>query len=345
MPSKTRVRMAMGVLAVASLLAGCGTANGTSNTPSQNTSNTTNSTTVASTNTVGNQTAPTFPSYTGPVVVTYTGGAVTKPELEQQYNLLIVLFGATKQEGKLQFARDYGSFKYLLGQAMSAVKTPVNTTLAQQYATQSLTQLVGAQGLYSTQAALQAKFKTLGLTEQDLILYYDKLLYIKQFLDSKTTGVHATDAAAQAYYKSHLTSYMTVTVNHILVSTLAKAQSIEAQLKAGANFAKLADKYSTDPGVKQNHGQYANAPVSEFVTQFAQACETLKIGQISDPVHTQYGYHVMRVDKRTVQTFAQAKSAILQTLSQPLVQKQQQAMEQAARKAANVKVVVSASAL
>ncbi|MCL6593866.1 MAG: peptidylprolyl isomerase, partial [Alicyclobacillus sp.] len=158
-------------------------------------------------------------------------------------------------------------------------------------------------------------------------------------LDQMKT-VQVTDQQAQDYYNQHTSDYLQVTVDQILVSSLDQAKNIEAQLKAGANFQKLADQYSIDPGVKENHGTYSDQLVSSFVPEFAQACKTLPIGQISDPVQTQYGYHILRVDKRTQLSFDQVKDNIKQQLLQQAQNDKEQEIYQSALKAANIQIKV-----
>jgi foldase protein PrsA len=182
--------------------------------------------------------------------------------------------------------------------------------------------------------------KSLGLTKDDLVQFMEQLQVIQDYLMDKSK---VTDKAAEAYYSAHPADFTPVSVHHILVKTLAEAQNIEKQLKAGANFEKLADKYSQDPGVTQNHGAYENMPPYQFVPEFAHACETQPIGAIGDPVHTQFGYHIIRVDKRSNKPlpFSQVKSDLVNKLEQ----EKQKAIYDAAVKRAKIQVVAKASDL
>lgn len=95
-----------------------------------------------------------------------------------------------------------------------------------------------------------------------------------------------------------------VRLRHILVATREQAQDVIAALKAGESFSALAAAVSTDPGSAQNGGVYDWAPALNYVDAFRNAALTLEIGAISDPVQTEFGFHVIQVmgrEERVVQ--------------------------------------------
>ncbi len=114
-------------------------------------------------------------------------------------------------------------------------------------------------------------------------------------------------------------------LRHILVRTEDEAKQIVAQLKKGTGFEKLAAEKSDDPGSKSRGGDLGWAALGRYVPQFGDAVKKMKKGQVSEtPVHTQFGWHVIRVDdERPLQfpTFEQAKGQILQTLQRQSVEK------------------------
>src|SRR5499427_6405158 len=92
-----------------------------------------------------------------------------------------------------------------------------------------------------------------------------------------------------------------VHARHILVATEGEAKDIEAQLKNGADFAALAKEKSKDPGAAEG-GDLGYFTKDQMVPEFAEAAFKLDKGQISDPVKTQFGWHIIKVeDKRTKQ--------------------------------------------
>jgi len=89
-----------------------------------------------------------------------------------------------------------------------------------------------------------------------------------------------------------------VHARHILVPTEAEANEIEAELKKGADFAALAKEKSKDPGAADG-GDLGYFTKDQMVPEFSEAAFKLDKGQVSDPVHTQFGWHIIKVeDKR-----------------------------------------------
>src|SRR6266545_4401033 len=102
---------------------------------------------------------------------------------------------------------------------------------------------------------------------------------VSQALFKKVTGdIKVSDADIKAYYASHKTQYVqpeSRDVRHILVQKKALADSLYAQLKAGANFAKLAKRYSKDPGSASNGGKLTVSK-GQTVAEFDKTAFSLK---------------------------------------------------------------------
>ena len=101
-----------------------------------------------------------------------------------------------------------------------------------------------------------------------------------------------------------------VHARHILVATEDEAKAIEAELKKGADFATLAKQKSKDPGAAEG-GDLGYFTKDQMVPEFAEVAFKLDKGQMSDPVKTQFGWHIIKVeDKRTkpTPTFDEVKS-------------------------------------
>jgi peptidyl-prolyl cis-trans isomerase C len=90
-----------------------------------------------------------------------------------------------------------------------------------------------------------------------------------------------------------------VRARHILVATESEAKDIEAQLKNGADFATLAKQKSKDPGAAEG-GELGYFTKDQMVPEFAEAAFKLDKGQISDPVKTQFGWHVIEVEDKRI---------------------------------------------
>ena len=144
---------------------------------------------------------------------------------------------------------------------------------------------------------------------------------------------------AQEEFIAHKDKYITRgkrVVRHILISTKTRsdadaktlADTVDKEAKAHPDqFDALVDKYSEDPGKSSNHGELADAgDPSRYVEEFAKAAAALKqSGEISLPVKTTFGFHIIKLIERTpdtVPTFAQAKAGIVKQLRNDYIDKQ-----------------------
>lgn len=113
-------------------------------------------------------------------------------------------------------------------------------------------------------------------------------------------------------YQQNPEQYATITVDHILVKTKAEAEAVYRQVTAPgatrADFLKLAKNVSIDPTAAQNSGALPPAtPASKFVKPFADAALAMKPGDISRPVHTPFGWHVIHLVDKQITPFAQIR--------------------------------------
>ena len=166
-------------------------------------------------------------------------------------------------------------------------------------------------------------------------------------------NVQVDDATAKAYYDAHKSDYQEVQARHILIrfkgspvplkegqkdlteeEALAKAQEIEKRLKAGEDFAKIAKEESADTGSGANGGELGMFKHGQMVKPFEDAAFALQPGQISDPVKSQFGYHVIQTEKVVNKTFEEARPDINGKLKPEMAKKKVDELE----KAANVKL-------
>lgn len=107
-----------------------------------------------------------------------------------------------------------------------------------------------------------------------------------------------TDKEIQDYYEAHkkdFTANNQVRASHILVKTEEEAKKLLDQIKKGVDFAKLAKANSIDTGSAKNGGDLGFFSRGQMVPEFERAAFGLKKGEISNPVKTQYGYHIIKV--------------------------------------------------
>lgn len=91
-----------------------------------------------------------------------------------------------------------------------------------------------------------------------------------------------------------------VDTKHILVKTKEEADEVYKKLKAGEDFKKLSDKYSTDKTAKSNDGRLGKINSSRLDSNYAQAAAKLKKGEFSQPVKSQFGYHIIYLNDKAV---------------------------------------------
>jgi peptidyl-prolyl cis-trans isomerase C len=127
----------------------------------------------------------------------------------------------------------------------------------------------------------------------------DKIL-MEMLLEQEGKASISEAALHQVYDEAvkQMAGEQEVRAQHILVDSEAEAKAILAELKNGADFAELAKQKSKDPGAA-NGGDLGYFTKDQMVPEFAQAAFALPVGGLSEPVKTQFGWHIIKVaDKR-----------------------------------------------
>lgn len=135
-----------------------------------------------------------------------------------------------------------------------------------------------------------------GLTEEQAKGEVRAQLVSEELFKKITGDVKVSDKEIRDYYDSHKAQYQqpeSREVRHILVQGKNLADQLYTQVKGGGNFAALAKKYSKDPGSASNGGKLTITK-GQTVPAFDRIAFSLKRGQISQPVKTQYGYHIIQ---------------------------------------------------
>ncbi len=135
----------------------------------------------------------------------------------------------------------------------------------------------------------------------------------------KTSAV--TDADVQAEYDKFVAANggKEYRARHILVETQAQAEAILASLKKGGKFEDIAKKQSKDPGSGANGGDLDWAAAGNYVKEFSDAMVALKKGEVSAPVKSQFGFHIIRLDdvrEAQLPALADVKPQIVQQMTQ-----------------------------
>jgi peptidyl-prolyl cis-trans isomerase C len=128
----------------------------------------------------------------------------------------------------------------------------------------------------------------------------------------------ATDAAMKKVYEEAVKQQgneQEVRARHILVPTEAEAKTILAEIKKGTDFAEMAKQKSKDPGAAAEGGDLGYFTKDQMVPEFAEQAFKMNKGDVSDPVKSQFGWHIIKVeDKRTkpAPTFEAVKDQVEQ---------------------------------
>lgn len=175
----------------------------------------------------------------------------------------------------------------------------------------------------------QAQLKQQGLSTTQVTDDIKAQLVSELIFKKVSSSVKVTDADVKKYYDSHTSQYGTPeqrVIAHILVKKKALADQLYTQIQGGADFATLAKKYSQDPGSKKQGGKLTISK-GQTVAPFDQTAFLIKTGQVSHPVKTEFGYHIIKaigpIKPAKTTAFKQVKESIRQQLLQ---QKKNEAM-------------------
>ena len=162
-------------------------------------------------------------------------------------------------------------------------------------------------------ATVDDELGKLDLTRADLqTLANDVLLF--QAVQTAVAEDGLDDEQLQRLYEDQILSFTTIDVLHILVDTEAEAQDVHEQVTApGATrktFEDLAMEVSTDTGSGANGGSLGQAVASTYVPEFGEAAVALEPGEISEPVQSEFGWHVIYLVDKQVTPIEEAKAQL-----------------------------------
>jgi foldase protein PrsA len=179
--------------------------------------------------------------------------------------------------------------------------------------------------------------KARNLSENDVKTALREQIILDKALAKQVT---ITPAQVKQYFDKNHAAFdkpEQVQARHILVPDIATANKVEAQLKAGKNFADLAKEYSTDPGSKDKGGELGFFRRGQMVPAFDKVAFTLPVNAISQPVKSPFGYHIIQVEAKQpgqTATLANSTPRITEMLRQqqeaPLIQPFLQGLQQKA---------------
>lgn len=256
-------------------------------------------------------------------VATVNGEKITRSELDKDPNTLQLI-----QQAKQQYGDDYSKNE----EAMSTIKSQKDQILDNMITEKVLEQKAKELNIAPSDSKVksdtqtqidkmksqyfgndESKFKEAlsqqGLTEQSL-----KNMYIDQVRNQDvqenitkylTKNLNITNKQIQDYYNKNKDKYTEqpnkMHLAHILVKTQADAKKVKQRLDKGESFAKVAKDVSQDTSNKDKGGDLGEISVNDtnYDAQFMAGAKALKEGQISDPVQSSFGWHIIKCIKKT----------------------------------------------
>ena len=182
---------------------------------------------------------------------------------------------------------------------------------------------------------------------EEQVKFQRQNLLAQAMFDDIQSGIKVDDSLINLYYNAHKNEYESVRAKHILIrvkgapmpgaegkpeltdeQALAKAQEIRKKLADGGDFAAIAKAESDDTGSAKQGGDLGEFRHGMMVPPFEQAAFSLKIGEVSEPVKSPFGYHIIVVQEHKVKTLADVRPDIEKSLRPEMARKQVQAMRE-----------------
>jgi peptidyl-prolyl cis-trans isomerase C len=175
--------------------------------------------------------------------------------------------------------------------------------------------------------------------QAQIMLSTDQLLANTEFREL-TENAKPDDAALKAFYEEHKAEWEEVKARHILIrfqgskvplaagkkdlteaEALAKITELRAKIVAGADFATVAKESSDDSGAEKNGGDLGTFGKGQMTPEFEKEAFLLPVGQMSQPVKTPFGYHLIKVEMHDTKPLDEVKATIAKRIPGELAQK------------------------
>ncbi|MFZ4683198.1 MAG: peptidylprolyl isomerase [Terrimicrobiaceae bacterium] len=294
-------------------------------------------------------------------VAVVNGEKVTKSELEEAFNSAVQASGAKvddltadqKLEGYRQLLDELILDK-LVSKAAEGVVVPqadIDSEVAK------------IKGQFPSEEEFNKQIIAAGQSPEKFNDALKKMLQQQKWIEGQVGDKTAvTDADAKKFYDSNTSEFNepeTVKASHILIlvgkddsedvakQKLEIAKKAAARAKKGEDFTKLAKELSQEPGAKESGGDLGFFPKDQMVPEFSEAAFNQKVGQISEPVRTQFGWHVIKVtDKKPagVVPYEQVKKQLLAYLKTDKQRKAVQELLKSLRDSAKIENTLPAPA-
>jgi peptidylprolyl isomerase/foldase protein PrsA len=183
--------------------------------------------------------------------------------------------------------------RHLISQAADSVEIP------QEEIDEELETFKSQIGVETDDEMLDALSNQFGITVENKEEFVNEYILPPLVLEKLAVeGVEITDEEKQAYFDENRDSLIEVEASHILVEDEETAEEVLDRLEAGDDFAELASEYSVDPSAEANNGDLGFFGKGDMVPEFEEAAFNMEIDEVSEPVESTYGYHIILVTDR-----------------------------------------------
>lgn len=264
------------------------------------------------------------------ILATVNGQNITKQQLQELFNAALKASGAKIED--LNAQQQLGGYTQLLQDLI------MDKLVAEAASTEKVSdadvdaELAKIKGQFPDEKAFQEQISQAGMTPEKLKENIRTGLQQSRWMKSQVKTPEITDDQAKTFYDSNIQEFEqpeTVKASHILFMVdpdasadvvkqkEAAAAKAAERAAAGEDFTKLAKELSEEPGASESGGDLGFFPKDRMVPEFAEVAFAQKVGDISKPVKSQFGWHVIKVtDKKAAGTvpFDQVKEQVVSYL-------------------------------
>ena len=250
------------------------------------------------------------------VVATVNGKDITRTQLQDIFTAAVQSSGMNVAD--LSSAQQIGGYTQLLNDLIDR-QLLLEAASKEEITSEDVdAEIKKFKSQFPDEAIFDTQMKQAGMTPEKLQSDVREELKIRRWMESQVKTSEVTDADAKSFYESNLKEFEqpeTVKASHILFMVDADAapevvkekqeaaQKAAARAKGGEDFTTLAKELSEEPGAKESGGDLGFFPKDRMVPEFANTAFAANLNDISEPVKTQFGWHVIKVtDKKSAGT-------------------------------------------
>lgn len=273
----------------------------------------------------------------GNTVAKVNGDTISTEEYTKDYNII-------KQRYQAQYGPDFLTQKGPEGKTMEQVlkqnvldKLVIEKIIMQKAKEDKILatdqevdkEIAGYKEMVGGESEFNKFLEANGMKIDDFKAGIKKEITVDKYKEKYLKNLKLEDKDLKAYYEKNKDRYETIKASHILVEKEDEAKAISEELKNGADFGELSKK-SIEPGAAERKGDLGYFGKGQMVPEFEKAAFELKVDEISEPVKTEHGYHVIKVtDKK--ESFEQVKDEVKQDLENEKFEEQLKTLQDEAK--------------